>query len=596
MPKRKRSDTDSLDYIKKKIKKLERKLLKGKRRRRNSSSTDSSQLSNNLQDDIIIESGSVENSMVETNEPGPSTRSDYQHSLEPTIEDGTVPQPEVPIQALDGSNTDVDKGAHTPIQELDDATLDILGADPLATKAFGKDIQKDVAVRFEFITTSGLNKDVRKELLESYLPPTTCRLIDAPSLNPEIKAAITEIVLKRDKAMQAEISTVHQEFKLEGSPREPQANGDTESERACPSEASAYHLIQRLASEHESRPTLDETQPTHTPENYPGCRDTVRKSFLKRGISPSSIDIMLASLSENSIKQYDTCLRKWFLFCSKNHINFYQASIPNVIYFLTDLFYSGAQYGTLNSCRSALSLILGHRLGEDDRIKRFFKGLFRLRPPLPKYDMTWDTSLVIETLASWTPNQNLSIEKISYKLVTLLALVTAHRVQTFSLINIRNINISCSEITIKIPDLIKTSLVNSVQPTLVLPYFRDRPDICPARLLSDYLDITKSLRNNHTYLFISTRKPHNKVSPQTLSRWIKHTLKTCGVDVTKFSAHSTRHASTSRAHRQGINLDLIRKTAGWSGTSTTFAKFYNRAITADCHNHSFARSILDINN
>ncbi|XP_072940982.1 uncharacterized protein [Epargyreus clarus] len=202
MPKRKRSDTDSLDYIKKKIKKLERKLLKGKRRRRNSSSTDSSQLSNNLQDDIIIESDSVENSMVETNEPGPSTRSDYQHSLEPTIEDGTVPQPEVPIQALDGSNTDVDKGAHTPIQELDDATLDILGADPLATKAFGKDIQKDVAVRFEFITTSGLNKDVRKELLESYLPPTNCRLIDAPSLNPEIKAAITEIVLKRDKAMQ----------------------------------------------------------------------------------------------------------------------------------------------------------------------------------------------------------------------------------------------------------------------------------------------------------------------------------------------------------------------------------------------------------
>lgn len=39
MPKRKRDDKDSYSYIKKKIKKLERKLLKG--RRRSSSSPDS---------------------------------------------------------------------------------------------------------------------------------------------------------------------------------------------------------------------------------------------------------------------------------------------------------------------------------------------------------------------------------------------------------------------------------------------------------------------------------------------------------------------------------------------------------------------------
>nr|XP_049695351.1 uncharacterized protein LOC126054309 [Helicoverpa armigera] len=300
---------------------------------------------------------------------------------------------------------------------------------------------------------------------------------------------------------------------------------------------------------------------------------------------------MLASLSENSIKQYDTCLKKWHLFCKANNVNIYEASIPKIIYFFTELFQSGAQYGTLNSCRSALSLIIGHQISEDDRVKRFFKGLFRLRPPLPKYDSTWDTSLVIEALASWVPNDNLPLDKITRKLITILALVTAHRAQTLSKIKIENISYSSNEIHIKIPDLIKTSSVKSKQPMLVLPYFRERPEVCPAKLLIDYLHVTEQLRHNHTFLFISTKKPHGKVGAQTLSRWIKSTLETCGIDVSIFSAHSTRHASTSRAHIMGVNLDLIRKTAGWSGTSSTFGKFYNRSVS-NAPRETFARSIL----
>lgn len=300
---------------------------------------------------------------------------------------------------------------------------------------------------------------------------------------------------------------------------------------------------------------------------------------------------MLASLSDNSVKQYDTCLRKWYIFCKKNNISIFEASIPKIIYYFTELFQSGAQYGTLNSCRSALSLILGNQISTDDRVQRLFKGFFRLRPPLPKYDLTWDTSLVTETLSSWVPHDHLQLDRITQKLVTLLALVTAHRVQTISKIKIENISFSSNSISIKIPDLIKTSSIKSKQPTLVLPYFREKPEICPAKLLEDYLRVTESLRINHTFLFISTKKPHNKVSAQTLSRWIKCTLQVSGIDVSQFSAHSTRHASTSRAHKMGVNLDLIRKTAGWSGTSTTFAKFYNRAISTESRD-SFARSIL----
>ena len=41
-------------------------------------------------------------------------------------------------------------------------------------------------------------------------------------------------------------------------------------------------------------------------------------------------------------------------------------------------------------------------------------------------------------------------------------------------------------------------------------------------------------------------------------------IKNTDVDTSVFTAHSTRHASTSAAKRRGVDLDLIRKTAGWT--------------------------------
>lgn len=314
--------------------------------------------------------------------------------------------------------------------------------------------------------------------------------------------------------------------------------------------------------------------------------------MIKKQVPLSSINIILASLSENTLKQYDTCFKKWFQFCNTHNIDMFEESITNILLFLTEQFEAGAQYGTLNSCKSALSLILGPQIGNDCRIKRLFKGIFRLRPPLPKYHYTWDTSLVLDHLAQWYPNQSLSLELISKKLVTLLALITAHRVQTLSKIDVNNIEQYPDKLIIKIPDLIKTSRIGSQQPTLVLPYYRNKPQVCPVNALNSYLNITEPLRRNHSNLFISLRRPHSKITPQTLSRWVKDTLEKCGVDVSTFTAHSTRHAATSKAYKLGVNIDLIRKTAGWTGSSNVFGRFYHREVPSNEEQTSFARCII----
>ncbi|CAH0678097.1 unnamed protein product [Spodoptera exigua] len=86
---------------------------------------------------------------------------------------------------------------------IDIEVLEILGIDPTAPKNYGNNIQKDVAVRLEHNAIEGLSRENRNQLLDTYLVPNNCKLIGAPVLNPELKAALSEQVIKRDKAIEA---------------------------------------------------------------------------------------------------------------------------------------------------------------------------------------------------------------------------------------------------------------------------------------------------------------------------------------------------------------------------------------------------------
>uniref|UniRef100_A0A2A4J6C6 Uncharacterized protein n=1 Tax=Heliothis virescens TaxID=7102 RepID=A0A2A4J6C6_HELVI len=191
MPKRKHEN--SVSYIKKKIKKLERKLLRGRRR-----SSSSSEQSSEPRDESFMDTENIAY-VTDLDEPVPSTSASYLEPLQVSNVPEVAQEPPSQTTAVEAEIVEIED----PRQDLDETVLQILGTDPLTTTSFGKDIQKDLAVRYEHIATCGLTKELRKELLESHLPPANCKLIDAPSLNPEIKAAVTDVIVKRDKAMQA---------------------------------------------------------------------------------------------------------------------------------------------------------------------------------------------------------------------------------------------------------------------------------------------------------------------------------------------------------------------------------------------------------
>lgn len=88
------------------------------------------------------------------------------------------------------------------VPELDPDLMEILGEDPTSTKEYGREIQKDLAIRLNHIATSGLSKENRKELRDRYLVPVNCKFIKAPTLNPEIRVSLLETQAKRDKGIE----------------------------------------------------------------------------------------------------------------------------------------------------------------------------------------------------------------------------------------------------------------------------------------------------------------------------------------------------------------------------------------------------------
>lgn len=108
---------------------------------------------------------------------------------------------EVPVAELSNENGNTDDVA--AVDGMGNDLLDILGVDPSSTLEFGEDIHSKLALRLEYIATAGLTKEARKELNGKYPIPANCLKFGAPSMNLEIKAAVTETVMKRDKGIEA---------------------------------------------------------------------------------------------------------------------------------------------------------------------------------------------------------------------------------------------------------------------------------------------------------------------------------------------------------------------------------------------------------
>lgn len=292
-------------------------------------------------------------------------------------------------------------------------------------------------------------------------------------------------------------------------------------------------------------------------------------------------------MAPKTLLQYRSSLGQWMVFCRDNDINIHDVSVPNVLNFLQHrLDNSPVGYSSLNTHRAALSLISPHDLGSDPLITRFLKGVFRQRPPRPKYESVWDPKVVLEFCKHST---EASLANISKKLVTLLMLASGQRMQTVHSIELNNIHFSDRGVVITISAFLKTKRPGTMDVVLNLPRFSSEPKLCVPSLLKQYIDLTTPIRGQTKALFITYRPPHGPAAQATLARWVKEILTAAGVDTTIYTPHSVRHASVSKAASSNIPLDTILKSAGWAPGSGMFSRVYNRPI---CSRTDFPRAVL----
>ena len=256
--------------------------------------------------------------------------------------------------------------------------------------------------------------------------------------------------------------------------------------------------------------------------------------------------------------------------------------VNNVLKFLTHLFkVEHLGYSSINTARSAISSFLSgsEKIGEHFRICRFMKGIYNLKPVIPKNIIIWDTKLVLDFLEKWHPAKNLSLRQLSIKTVILCLLVSGQRGQTIWLMDTRNMVFDKDSVKCSIGDPLKTSDPQNHISELCFKEYTINKALCVRHYLCQYRQRTKNLRGGEAHgFFISTLPPHLPIARATLSSWVKDGLKRSGVDTTRFTPHSTRSASTSKARTEaGVSLASILKTAGWKNSST-FARFYNKKI------------------
>ncbi|ODM87117.1 hypothetical protein Ocin01_19565, partial [Orchesella cincta] len=310
-------------------------------------------------------------------------------------------------------------------------------------------------------------------------------------------------------------------------------------------------------------------------------------SFIQCSLESSNVpndvmQILEGSFSQSTTNQYNTTIRKWRIYCHTENIDYRVPDVNRILSFLTSLCNTGHSYSSVNGAKAGLSTMfsLSHniRIGEIGIVKQFMKGVYRKCPPTPKYSTTWDADTVLNLFSSWDDNDSLSTKQLSLKLVGLLALVTGQRTQTLSCITVNNI-VWGESVQISIDSILKTSRPNRPNPILTLKKYFPNPKLCVVSTLTAYLNRTNSYRGDSLLLFLGIQKPHKPVGAQTIGNWLTYT------------AHSFRHASTSKVAAKGANVNTIISHVGWSRNSTVFARFYNRPVGKS---NDFSEKVLDL--
>ena len=169
--------------------------------------------------------------------------------------------------------------------------------------------------------------------------------------------------------------------------------------------------------------------------------ETVRASHSAGGISTRASALITSGWSKGTNATYQSGWNRWHRWCDERDINPLSCDIKFFLDFLAELFDQGLQHRSINTIRSAVSMthsqLEGVPIGQHPLVTRLLKGVYNLRPPMPRYSSTWDVGMVTKYLTSLGRNEDLPLKRLSQKLALLMALVEACRTSELKALDLR---------------------------------------------------------------------------------------------------------------------------------------------------------------
>ena len=237
-------------------------------------------------------------------------------------------------------------------------------------------------------------------------------------------------------------------------------------------------------------------------------------------------------------KRYDNCIGKWKVFCRERGIDPISTPLDQPIEFLTKIFEWHVGYASLGTARSALSAVLtmnnGISFGKHPLVQHFMKGIFNLRPALPRQFAVWDLDVVLDYLSN--SKHDLPLKDLSEKLVIFLCLLSGKWDPAVKALNIKDMLLEKVKWIFFIKRPMKTTKPGFHQSPIVLSEYPSNRKICIVTIINHYLEITKDLWSTDQ-LIISYKKPHKAVTTRTISRWCKAIIGKAGIDIEKNICH-----------------------------------------------------------
>ena len=216
--------------------------------------------------------------------------------------------------------------------------------------------------------------------------------------------------------------------------------------------------------------------------------ETVRASHSAGGISTRASALITSGWSKGTNATYQSGWNRWHRWCDERDINPLSCDIKFFLDFLAELFDQGLQHRSINIIRSAVSMthsqLEGVPIGQHPLVTRLLKGVYNLRPPMPRYSSTWDVGMVTKYLTSLGRNEDLPLKRLSQKLALLMALVEACRTLELKALDLRFKVLKPEGVSFKLASLTKKRTPGLPPKELFFGAFPGNECLCVVKCLS----------------------------------------------------------------------------------------------------------------